>query len=397
MLFHPLARLLPAGLLLSAAALAAPQDSSTVMVLQAKSVHLANGNVLENGRVVIRDGRILAVGAEANIPADAVLIELDGHLSAGMIALADSTGLKGERVDDTRWLMPDAQIAEGFRADHPDLARMTAGGVTTVMLTPGPGLLSGGRTAVIKPAGGKLLKGGAHLHLNFDSAMFTKRGAARPSGPSSSPGPSFLSSSSRYPNGYRTSYAGALALLEDQLADPQGAFAAVASGKLPVLLQAGTRAEVGRATSFAQRHGLQGIIAAGSRVGELADAIAKAKLGVVLAPFSPGQSFRLALSAKQLSTVKVPFGFALDAPNHAPDSLRMAAAICMREGLAPAAAWRALTLDAATLAGVADRVGDVAPGLDADLVLWSGSPTELTSRVLSVWSDGVLVHSGDDQ
>lgn len=392
MLFHPLARLLPAGLLLSAAALAAPQDSSTVMVLQAKSVHLANGNVLENGRVVIRDGRILAVGAEADVPADALLIELDGHLSAGMIALADSTGLKGERVDDTRWLMPDAQISQGFRADHPDLARMTAGGVTTVVLTPGSGLLSGGRTAVIKPAGGKLLKDGAHLHLNFDSAMFTTRAA-----PTQQLSGIFFGRPTRYPNGYRTSYSGALALLEDQLVEPQGAFAAALSGKLSVLLQASTRAEVGRAASFAQRHGLKGVIAAGSRVGELAEAIAKAKLGVVLAPFSPGQSFRLALSAKQLNAANVPFGFALDAPNHAPDSLRLAAAACMREGLAPAAAWRALTLDAATLAGVADRVGDVAPGRDADLVLWSGPPTELTSRVLSVWSDGVLVHSGDDR
>ncbi|MFT7678039.1 MAG: hypothetical protein ACI8QC_002025 [Planctomycetota bacterium] len=392
MLFHSIARLLPAGLLLGAAAVAAPQDANSVMVLQAGSVHLANGNVLENGRVVIRDGRILAVGAEANIPASAIVIELDGHLSAGMVALADSTGLGRERVDDTRWLMPDAQIAEGFRGNHPDLARMTAGGVTTVVLTPGSGLLSGGRTAVVKPAGGKLLKGGAHLHLNFGSSMFTARASAQ-----TQQSRSFFGSPTRYPNGYRTSYSGALALLEDQLVEPQGAFAAAVSGKLPVLLQSATRAEAGRAAAFAGRHGLQGILAGGSRIGELAESIAKAKLGVMLAPFSPGQSFRLARSAKQLNAAGVAFGFALDAPTHAPDSLRMSAAACMREGLAADAAWRALTQDAANLAGVADRVGDVAPGRDADLVLWSGPPTELTSRVLSVWSDGVLVHSGDDQ
>ncbi len=380
-----------AGAALCASALGAPQDAG--FVLQPTSIHLADGSVLEGGHVVIKDGKIASVGAAGSLPEGASVTEVEGHLSAGMVALADSTGLEKERLDATRWLMPDAQVAMGFRRDHPDLARMTAGGVTTVVLTPGGRLLSGGRTAVVKPSGGELLSIGAHLHLNFSSEMFSEIEQ-----PAQAAGAGFFfGAPTRYPNGFRSSYSGALALLEDQLAEPKGGFAKAVAGELPVLLQASSRAEIARAAAFAKRHGMKGAIAAGTRTGEVAEAVADAKLGVIFAPFTPGTTFHLVESAKRLAELGVPFGFGLDAPRNGPGSLRLSAAACTRAGLDAKVAWRALTADAAAIAGVSDRVGDVAAGLDADLVLWSGPPTELTSRVLTVWSGGRQVHSGDDQ
>ena len=66
----------------------------------------------------------------------------------------------------------------------------------------------------------------------------------------------------------------------------------------------------------------------------------------------------------------------------------------MAQGLSAENAWNALTSDAASILGVDDRVGRLAPGLDADLVLWSGPPTELSSSVQAVYIDGELVHGG---
>jgi imidazolonepropionase-like amidohydrolase len=61
----------------------------------------------------------------------------------------------------------------------------------------------------------------------------------------------------------------------------------------------------------------------------------------------------------------------------------------------PAAAWSALTHQAGAISGTS--AGTLAAGSDADLVLWSGHPLDLTSRVERVWVDGALVHGGDDQ
>ena len=53
---------------------------------------------------------------------------------------------------------------------------------------------------------------------------------------------------------------------------------------------------------------------------------------------------------------------------------------------------KALTSDAARLAGVDGRVGTLQAGRDADIVLWSGHPADATSRVITVWIDGEQVH-----
>jgi imidazolonepropionase-like amidohydrolase len=54
-------------------------------------------------------------------------------------------------------------------------------------------------------------------------------------------------------------------------------------------------------------------------------------------------------------------------------------------------AWNALTSEAARIAGVADRIGAIDRGMDADVVLWSGDPLDLGSRISAVYVDGARV------
>jgi imidazolonepropionase-like amidohydrolase len=90
----------------------------------------------------------------------------------------------------------------------------------------------------------------------------------------------------------------------------------------------------------------------------------------------------------------VAFGFGLDAPwNHA-DALRLSAVLCTRAGLDRQAAWRALTADAARIAGAGDRLGRIERGLEADLVLWSGDPLDLSSRAMTVVANGTAKDVG---
>jgi imidazolonepropionase-like amidohydrolase len=71
--------------------------------------------------------------------------------------------------------------------------------------------------------------------------------------------------------------------------------------------------------------------------------------------------------------------------------LRFGAVMCVREGVDAKVAWNALTSDAARIAGVADRVGTLDRGMDADIVLWTGDPLDLGSRVTAVYVDGARV------
>ena len=69
----------------------------------------------------------------------------------------------------------------------------------------------------------------------------------------------------------------------------------------------------------------------------------------------------------------------------------------MRAGLSPKAALRALTVGAAEIAGVQGSHGTVSAGKAADLVVWSGEPTDLTSRVLHVFAGGRHVYDATDE
>ncbi len=76
----------------------------------------------------------------------------------------------------------------------------------------------------------------------------------------------------------------------------------------------------------------------------------------------------------------------------AAEELPLAAALAVRGGLGRDAALRAITLTAAELLGVGDRVGSLAPGKDADIAIFSGDPLYYRTRVQKVMVGGKIVY-----
>lgn len=343
--------------------------------IRASRVVIGNGSIVENGLVLVQNGKIVAVGDSIPLPEGIGVVEHEGTLSAGMIVLHDYSASAGEVHDSTRPVLDGAELVYAFDRDHSDLRRALEAGITTVVIAPSPQNLAGGVTAVVKTHEGRVLKERGHLALSLSG---------------------YALGFNRYP----TSYPAAMRELDARFADEAdqngGAFAEAGSGQLPVMMQVATRADVLRAVDFAQRHKLSGALSGAMRAGEVADSIAAANLSVVLRPFGSGTSRRAMETAVTLAELGVPFAFGLDAPNRSPQSLRFGAALCVRSGLAPAAAWKALTTHAARIAGVADRVGMIEGGNDADLVLWSGDPLDLGSSIEAVYVDGEKV-LGDEE
>lgn len=354
-------------ILLAIAAATLPGDGP--LAIRAKTVWTGGGRVLENAVVVVDDGRIQSVGTDVEIPEGAELLEHDGVLTAGMIALHGATGAVGETRDTTRPSLPEARIGLALDGRARDFEELHAAGITSILVTPDPDGITGGTTALVKTHGGVVLRDPAHLSLVFSSQGL---------------------SGNREP----TSRPGALALLNALFAEPRGVVADARSGKLPCLFEVRERDDVVRAIAFAREKKLNGTLHGAWLSGEMSGAIRESGLSVIVPVLGVGASQRALDAVSRLQKDGIAFGFGLDAPwNHA-DALRLSAALCVRAGLDRQAAWQGLTANAAKIAGVDERTGRIERGLDADLVLWSGDPLDLASRARIVLVGGKAVSMG---
>jgi len=399
---------LSATLALAASAVPSAQDApSRVLQIRAAVVWTGAGERLENALVRIENGQVRSVSAGGELDPKWPSRVHDGVLTAGLIACGTESGAAGQLLDETRTVMPEARAAHAFQPEHGDFERLLQAGITSVVLAPGDEDLVAGLSCVVKTAGGRVLEPRAALALSFSG---TALGRSIAQGSSffgqaqgfagATQGEGGPEDSGRTRRGTRepTSYAGALDVLGRLFASGAEPYAAARRGELPVLLSASQRHEVLRAVEFAKAQGLSGALRGAPLAGDpdLVEALKGSGLGVILPPTSAGQATRSLRNLAVLSAAGVPVAFELEAPRHAPIELRLDAARALAAGASREAAFRALTEDAARLAGVGERIGALSAGRDADLVLWSGDPLDLSSRVLAVYVDGELSWSAPE-
>lgn len=367
-----------AGALLLASPVAAETPSAEAYALVADHVAVDGGTVIEDGLVLVDGGKILAVGPAAELQgtlADTVrIIEHEGWLTAGIVAANGTYGMVSGADDSTRAFMGDLELLDGFDPKHSSLAKATGAGVTSFGLTSGRGNVAGGTGAVVKTHGGTVLNENSHLALCM--APPALRG-----------------------NRYPTSYAGAVHAVETRLAEGKGAFGKVAAGELGLEVAVSARHEIRRAVDLLKRAGLSATLRGADRAGDFAPALAEAGHAVALSPIGMGTSPWRFESITALAEAGVPFAFGLADTGSGADCLRFGAALAARAGVDRAALWNSLTASPAAMLGVSSRVGRVAAGMDADLVLWSGDPLELTTTLEAVYVDGAQVEAtkGDDE
>ncbi len=357
-----------AGALLGAPLAAGANDAP--FAVSAKHIVVDGKTTVLDGVLVVERGKVREVldAKQKSKAAGLPTVEHDGWVSAGMIAARSHLGTRGEVSEPKRSFAADARMLDVVDFGHPELAAALQAGITTVVIAPDASNLIGGRTAVIKTHGRAVLDPDAHLLI--------------------APAASALR-----PNREPTSFAGAMALLREQFERPQGPVAEVAAGKLPVLLEVGARDELQRALEFAQTYKLRGALSHAPLAGELAADVKRSGLAAIVGPFGLGAHPRVLDSVRALAAESVPLAFGLDW-NSAPQELRLSAVMCVRQGLSSELAWNALTSHAAAVLGLQERVGTLRAGCDADFVLWSGAPLELTSRVQAVFVGGSHVFGG---
>jgi imidazolonepropionase-like amidohydrolase len=139
-------------------------------------------------------------------------------------------------------------------------------------------------------------------------------------------------------------------------------------------------------------HGTEGYL--------IANKIAAAGVPVVTGPLITSRSKvelrnRTLANPGLLAAAGVTVSIATDHPVVPVHLLIVQVALAVKEGLDPSTALRAVTINPARILGVADRVGSLVPGKDADLVIWSGDPLDVRSRAEAVYIEGREVYRYD--
>ena len=398
-----------------------------------------SGAPIQTGTIVLKNGLIDAVGADATPPADAVVIEGAGMtVYPGLIDMGNPAGTditinlaqtqqgsrttdEAERAKRTLILRPHVLAAEHVRLDAPELARLAGGGVTSVLATP-PGILFKGQSAlvnvttpefepivgaVVEPrAGLSVVRSPVALHVElarvggdgFPSALLGGIAFVRQS---------FIDA--QYQQMVQQRYQKGAAGLARPSFDPAlDAMQPALAGRLPVAFEAGLQREVLRALDMAREFKLSpiitGAIEAALAAAELKAAIAKVVFSVnypsrsrALAPDAEEAARELRLRARApktpaaLAAAGVPFAFS-GAGLAAPADFIRNVARAVREGLAEDVAIRALTLEAARIAGAADRLGSLEKGKIANVIVTSGDLFNEATRVRHVFIDGRSVN-----
>lgn len=386
-------------LLLWAALLCASIGSAQAQRFAIRNARIVpvQGAVIENGTILIENGKIKALGKSIPIPAGTTII--DGTGKVVMPGLVDANAHYGTRDtanEQTTEVTPQIHVLQMVNPCSGDFKRALQSGVTTLCLTPGSLNVVGGLCGAVKTTGGDLdrmlVRDSVAERAALGSDTFAGNGG-------------FLNASGdlstlylRRPN----SRMGAVWEMRHALDQPKKypALAAVRSGALVFRVQARVENDIRAALTIAQEFKIPRLVIDDCVEGfRIADLLAERHVSVVLGPFSDPQGFGPERAETSLSTAAllsskgIPVAFGSNDGD--PTQLLAWAAMAVRNGMTPDAALKAVTLNAAEISGVADRVGSLAPGKDADLLLLSGDPLELTTHIERVFVNGQVVYRAE--
>lgn len=379
----------------------------------------AAGPAIHGGSVLLRDGKIAAVGANVAAPSDAVVLDgtgkyvtpgiIDTHSHIGAGGVPEDNGANTNDVNEaTNPVTANVWVEHSVWPQDPQFPRSLAGGVTTLQVLPGSANLIGGRSVVLKVVPSRTVQGmkfpGARYGLKMACGENPKR-VYRSRGPSTRMG---------NVAGYRAAWIQAEAYRRRW-----DKWNATHQGEPPARdLGLETLAEVLRGNILVHNHCYRADEMAqmidiahefGYKIRSFHHGVEAYKIADILARDSIGASVWADWGAFKMEAVDAVRGnmAMLDHAGvrtimHSDDAsgeqrLNQEAAKAMAEGnriglpVSEDEAVKWMTINPAWALGLDDKIGSIEVGKNADVVLWSGDPFSVYSRPEKVWIDGAMM------
>jgi imidazolonepropionase-like amidohydrolase len=398
-------------------------------------IAITNGKVMtitqgtfEQGTVLVEGGRIVAVGEQIEIPDDAEVVDatgkvvlpglIDAHCHIGIFP--DGVGWEysdGNEMTDP--ITPHLRALDAVHPEDPAFKELVAAGVTTVLTGPGSGNLIGGQWVCLKtaprpsveqmvllePAGMKMALGEnpKRVYGEQKKAPSTRMGNAANLRAALVDAQNYLDKWCRYED-ERAEYETKVEEGDEDAEPPEPperdlkleALGKVLRREMKARVHAHRADDMLTAVRIAEEFGLDLTLEHATEGYKIADILAAKGIPVTAGPIlfsrvkyelkemtpkNPGimarAGVKVAIQTDETSAVKY---------------LTINAALAVREGMPEEEALKAITVNAAEIIGVADRVGSLEVGKDADVVVFSGHPLDYRTVAELVLVDGQVAY-----
>lgn len=410
------------ALLLALTLAAAPASGETV-VLRGGTVHPVSGPDIVGGVVVIRGGKIAAVGAGLETPQGARVVDVSGkHVYPSLfppvtvLGLVEISAVRATvDTSEVGEINPEARADSAMNFDSELLPVARSAGILIAGVAPTGGIVSGS-AAVMKLDGwtreDATLKAPAAVsvvwpNLKIDRSP-TARFSVRLQEKRRDEAVRKLKDVFERARAYQKAKAAeGRAGVPRHDADPKlEALVPAVEGKIPVIVRAEELAQIRAALEWAKSENFQIAILGGADAWRMADDLARLKVPVILdtvldLPERPDEAYDTRFAeAGVLAKAGVAVAFNDGSNTFSAATVRnlpQQASSAVAFGFPREKAIEAMTLEPARILGVADRVGSLSPGKDATLIVTDGDILDLRSHVVAAYLDGRALDLTDKQ
>lgn len=368
------------------------------IAVKADTIYTMAGKPVVNGVILVKDGKIEAIGPNLSIPAGYTIYAAK-IVTPGLIDARSTVGLSGaynvpsdqDQLEKSGPLQPELRAIDAYNPDDKLVDYLLRNGITTIHTGHGIGALASGQTMIVKTKKG----------LTEDVTIKPEAMIAITIGPTVSSNFTSPGTKSKQIAMLRSELLKAQQGMKAAQKDSsktgdlrQQALAQLLRGEVKALISANTAVEIMSAIRLAKEFNLKLVIEGAAEGYRLIDQLKASKAEVIVhaTMARPGGSMANMTmeNAAILTKAGIPVSIESGFEGYVPKTrvILYEAAVAVKWGLSFENALRSLTINPAILLGIDNKVGSIEKGKDADLVLFNGDPFEYTTKACVVIVDG---------